>query len=128
MRLPEILGFFFGMLLFFTVLLSVFTHSLIQNALIILLFLVINLLVGFVFPSLFPSSGVFGGLKSGLRFFGEKLNWVVVAAVLGVVYVFAVGIVFVLSRIAGRKFLSMKFNRTAWKKKDLSKLEFDEMF
>jgi hypothetical protein len=49
----------------------------------------------------------FGGFKLGFTSFGHRVNSVVTAAVLVMVYVIGIGFTTLLGRIAGKKFMDM---------------------
>lgn len=68
----------------------------------------------------------FAGLGEGFRDFSALITDIVNFALLFFVYFIGVGIVAVLSRIAGKKFMNLKPGKSTWVKRSLSKMPMEE--
>ena len=86
-----------------------------------------NIVLGFVLPRIFPTNPILKEFKQGSASFARAINTVVVSSALIIVYILGVGLTFLLSRLVGKKFLSLKLTDKAWQP-IVSESNLKEMF
>ncbi len=87
----------------------------------------VNVLIGFVLPRFIKNNALLNELKSGAHLFALKMNGFVVAIALTIVYIAGVGLTFVFSRIAGKRFMRLKPHTEMWQNVAV-KSDLKEMF
>lgn len=85
----------------------------------------LNLFVLTLLPRVFKSTALHEIQSGGWRVF-QVLNKIVVSLALFFVYILGVGLVFILSRLAGKKFLQLSQLESTWVKSE-NKRDYSEM-
>jgi len=120
-------GFLLSLILFLLIIYSIVTQSLFENLFFIGIFLLANVLIQLI--AHFTKNSFFLELKTGSKKFAELLNKVIVSIALAIVYVFGVGFVWFVSKLAGKKFIDQDLNKTSnWVVKEKQEIDFTEMF
>ncbi len=123
------IGTILGSLFFVLILYSIFGHpSLETRVSIILSILIFNLLILVIFPRFFPQNTLIFELKYGIEKFAKLINKIVLIILLSITYIFAVGPIWFFSRVVGKKFLKLKFEKSSWVDTTKKKHDFEEMF
>lgn len=122
------IGFLLGLIAVIVVLGSVLTGSISQNLLVILTLLGINLFVAIVLPRAFSQNAIAIQLQDGLHYFGQAVNKIVISGLLFFVYVAAVGLAWIVSRVLQKRFLQLKTTSSTWVNVKNKKIDFEEMF
>jgi hypothetical protein len=121
-------GLLFSASVFALVVYSLVTGSLWANLWLIALLFAVALAVELVLPKILPENRGVAGFRQGMARFGKGVNLVIVSSALLLVYVFGVGFIWLMSRLAGKRFVSIKAPEgTAWKEKK-GKNDYSEMF
>lgn len=125
MAVLKFLGFLCGFALLAAVLYSVVTGSVFGNLALLGALFAVNLTISLLLPRI-SKQKLFSELKEGLEAFGAALNRVLVGGVLVIVYFTGVAVVWLLSRIVGKRFMDMNPGTTSWKTPEEENVE--EMF
>ncbi|MFH0970425.1 MAG: hypothetical protein V1776_03115 [Candidatus Diapherotrites archaeon] len=86
----------------------------------------VNILLLVIAPRIWKNPAL-SKIKMGAMSVFSLLNNIIVSAVLAVAYVFSVGIVFIFSRIIGKKFMNLYPKKTSWVKIEKAKEDYLEM-
>ena len=121
-------GFLLGLSLFAFIIFSAVTHSIIAHIPIIASLFIVNLIISFSHKAL-PKNKISLELREGLGLFGKSVNKVIVSFALFFAYLFGIGLVYVISRIKGKRFLKLKEKgESNWVRVKDKEVNFSEMF
>jgi hypothetical protein len=113
---------------FVLIIATIFTHSIATNLRALLTYFLLNLILILGLPRLFPKNSFVQSVRTGFELFGRALNKIVITGALIIVYVVGVGLVWLVSRVARKQFLSTKATKTTWHQHTTQQESFEEMF
>ncbi len=87
---------------------------------------ILTLFFSLILPRFLPRAETWA-IRDGIHSTGERINLIVVGLALVLVYVIGVGIVFLSTRIIGKRFMDLHPNHSSWRKCS-SVIRDEEMF